>query len=325
MSKKRILIHYDLKKIALILEVIGAIAIIISLIFVGFQFRENTLATRSATANATNAMIVAWYSETGNSEQSSQLMWNYLKDPESVETNAEIFQATIVLHGLILAFQNSYYLENQGTLDHNMQESLTAAIRAVKGEPGWQEFWKNRESLFYVEFREYINNIMNTDSQVKRGVYNNLKDADNTSINKQKDKHESNKSEYEKMIVFGQKYTDAWNSRLPNNMASFYAEDGILTINKGTPSVGKEQLAKTAQSFMEAFPDMHLTMDSLTRWNQAYRYYWTFKGTNTGPNGTGNKVDFSGFEEWTMNDDGLVQTSIGTFDAEDYERQLKGN
>ena len=64
----------------------------------------------------------------------------------------------------------------------------------------------------------------------------------------------SDKSEYDKMVEFGQKYTDAWNSRQPDRMASFYAEDGILTINKGTPAVGRKQLAETAQSFMEAFP-----------------------------------------------------------------------
>ena len=135
----------------------------------------------------------------------------------------------------------------------------------------------------------------------------------------------SDKSEYDKIVEFGQKYTDAWNSKVPEKMASFYAEDGILTVNKGTPAVGRKQLAETAQSYMEAFPDLELTMDSLTKENGIYRYYWTFKGTNSGPNGTGNKVDFSGFEEWTMNDQGLVQKSIGTYDAEEYERQLNGN
>lgn len=186
MTKKIKLIRYDLKKIALIAEIVGGVAIIISLIFVGIQFRENTLATRSATANATNAMIVAWYTESGNSEQSSQLMWNYLKDPSSIESSSEKFQATILLHGLILAFQNSYYLENQGTLDHNMQESLTAAIRAVKEEPGWQEYWVNRKSLFFVEFRNYINNIMITDSEVKRGIYDNPKDTQVREVPTQK-------------------------------------------------------------------------------------------------------------------------------------------
>ncbi len=135
----------------------------------------------------------------------------------------------------------------------------------------------------------------------------------------------SDKSELDKMVEFGQKYTDAWNSKVPEKMASFYAEDGTLTVNKGTTAVGRKQLAETAKSYMDAFPDLELTMDSLTKENGNYRYYWTFKGTNSGPNGTGNKVDFSGFEEWTMNDQGLVQKSIGTYDAEVYEKQLNGN
>jgi ketosteroid isomerase-like protein len=135
----------------------------------------------------------------------------------------------------------------------------------------------------------------------------------------------SGNSDYEKMVEFAQNYTDAWNSKQPENMASFYAEDGILIVNKGAPAVGRKQLAETSQSYMEAFPDIELTMDSLTVENGKYRYYWTFKGTNTGPGGTGNKVDFSGFEEWTMNDQGLVQKSVGSHDAEDYQRQLEGN
>lgn len=133
----------------------------------------------------------------------------------------------------------------------------------------------------------------------------------------------SEKSEYDKMLEFGQKYTDAWNSKQPEKMASFYALNGVLTINLGKPAIGRKQLEETAKSFMEAFPDMVLTMDSLTADNGIYRYYWNFKGTHNGPGGTGNKVDFSGFEEWTMNEQGLIQNSIGTFDAEDYQKQLE--
>ena len=135
----------------------------------------------------------------------------------------------------------------------------------------------------------------------------------------------SEQSDYDKMVAFGKNYTEAWNSKEPAKMASFYAVDGSLTVNNGTPAIGRQQLAETAQSYMEAFPDMVLTMDSLTVNNGKYRSYWTFKGTNTGPGGTGNTVDFSGFEEWTMNEQGLVQTSIGTYDAELYQRQLEGN
>ena len=122
---------YSLKKTALITEIIGGIALFISLIFVGVQFRENTIATKSATANAANAITVSWYNEAGNSAQSSQLLWDYIKDPKSITTGAEKFQATILMHGLILSFQNNYYLASEGTLDQDVQESLTASILSL--------------------------------------------------------------------------------------------------------------------------------------------------------------------------------------------------
>ena len=125
------------------------------------------------------------------------------------------------------------------------------------------------------------------------------------------------------MTEFAKSYTAAWNSGSPDNVAGFYAGDGSLTINGGTPAKGRTELSATANSFMEAFPDLQLSMDSLVRDGETYRYHWTFRGTNTGPGGTGNKVDFSGFEQWTMNDEGLIQKSIGTFDAEDYNSQLQ--
>ena len=135
---------------------------------------------------------------------------------------------------------------------------------------------------------------------------------------------ESQKSDHDKMIDFGNRYTAAWNSGKPEKMASFYAEDGTLTVNNGTPAVGRQQLAETAQSYMEAFPDMKLIMDSLVADSKTYRFHWTFTGTYSGPGGNGNYVNFSGFERWTMNDEGLVQESIGSYDAEDYKKQLEG-
>ena len=44
---------FKLKKIALIAEIFGGIVILISLIFVGMQFKENAKATKSANASAT--------------------------------------------------------------------------------------------------------------------------------------------------------------------------------------------------------------------------------------------------------------------------------
>ena len=42
-----------------------------------------------------------------------------------------------------------------------------------------------------------------------------------------------------------------------------------------------------------------------------------------GPGGTGNKVKVSGMEVWTFSNNDHIQKSIGSFDVNEYNRQLK--
>jgi len=126
----------------------------------------------------------------------------------------------------------------------------------------------------------------------------------------------------EKLQEFGANYTAAWNSQNAANVASFFAEDGSLSVN-GSPSVGREAITAVAQGFMTAFPDMELIMDLLNIQSEQITFHWTLIGTNTGPDGTGNAVRFSGYEEWTFGDDGLIAKSMGHFDDDDYQHQLE--
>jgi predicted ester cyclase len=103
----------------------------------------------------------------------------------------------------------------------------------------------------------------------------------------------------------------------------FYAEDGSLQVNDEEPAVGENAITNVAKGFMDAFPDMIVSMDSLVTKSDKKRFYWTLTGTNNGLNGTGNKIKINGFEEWTLNKDGLIQESKGYFDNKEYERQLK--
>ena len=125
------------------------------------------------------------------------------------------------------------------------------------------------------------------------------------------------------MTDFATRYTAAWCSREPGRVASFFAEDGSLKINDASPSVGRAAIAADAEGFMNAFPDMIVKMDGLEQKGDGFVFRWTLIGTNTGPGGTGNRVQISGYEEWTIGTDGLIKKSLGHFDEAEYERQLK--
>ena len=121
---------------------------------------------------------------------------------------------------------------------------------------------------------------------------------------------------------FARRYTAAWCSHEANSVASYYSPEGSLTVNNETPAVGRVAIAELAQSFITAFPDLHLIMDKLEVQEEYAEYHWTLTGTNTGPGGTGNRVRITGFERWRMGADGLIAASQGQFDSADYQRQL---
>ena len=122
---------------------------------------------------------------------------------------------------------------------------------------------------------------------------------------------------------FATRYTAAWCSQNAASVASFFAEDGSLKINNGDPSIGRDAITTAAQGFMTAFPDMVVEMNELTSEGDHVIYHWTLIGTNTGPDGAGNAVRISGFEQWTIGADNLIAESKGNFDEVEYERQIK--
>ena len=119
------------------------------------------------------------------------------------------------------------------------------------------------------------------------------------------------------------RYTAAWCSQDPASVAAFYAENGTLTINDGEPSLGREAITEAARGFMTAFPDMIVKLDDLRIEGDQAFYHWTLIGTNTGPGGTGNAVNISGYEQWTIGVDGLIASSLGNYDEAEYQRQLE--
>jgi uncharacterized protein (TIGR02246 family) len=122
---------------------------------------------------------------------------------------------------------------------------------------------------------------------------------------------------------FAEDYTAAWCSMDPRRVAAHFAPNGSLAINGGDPAVGREAITATAQGFYSALPDMQVFMNDLVVDDDRIEYHWTFTGTNTGPGGTGNAVRVVGYEEWTLDDAGLIATSLGHYDQAEYARQLE--
>jgi uncharacterized protein (TIGR02246 family) len=123
--------------------------------------------------------------------------------------------------------------------------------------------------------------------------------------------------------AIAESYTAAWCSMDPEQVAAHFAPKGSLQVNDGAPAVGRDAIAETARGFYTALPDMQVYLRELAVDGPNVEYRWTFTGTNTGPGGTGKAVKVDGYEEWTLDDEGLISRSLGHYDADEYARQLR--
>jgi uncharacterized protein (TIGR02246 family) len=122
----------------------------------------------------------------------------------------------------------------------------------------------------------------------------------------------------ERLLDFARRYTRAWCSQDPRRVAACFAPEGSQTVNGGTPATGRAAIAEQARAYMAAFPDLRVVMDDLVVRNDVVEYHWTLLGTSS----EDRRVRISGVEEWTLGGDGLIASSQGRYDQEEYERQL---
>ncbi len=144
-------------------ELIGGIAIIVSLIYVGVQVKDSAGATRSAAANDASVSMQSWYLEMGSNRQTSELWFNAMTTPKPLSTHDE-FQFMMMMHAAMLGIQNSYFLSQEGTLDPEIREGLTTAIVAVKDLPGMERYWRQRKNFFHSGFTKYVDDLLARDS-----------------------------------------------------------------------------------------------------------------------------------------------------------------
>lgn len=101
-----------------------------------------------------------------------------------------------------------------------------------------------------------------------------------------------------------------------------------ISINKGDALIGRAAVTEMAAGFMAEFPDLALTCDDL-RYSGTHNthgsihalFTWTLTGHHAE---TKNYVAFSGWEEWELDDDIKVISSLGWFDGDDYDKQVVG-
>lgn len=159
-----------LSELANVAEVIGAFAVVVSLIYVGVQVNDSNVAVRSASVNDANVAVQEWYMQIGSDEQTSHLFYDALMN-EEIASNQDEFQFMMMFHGVFLAFQNSYLMAEEGTIDSALVEGLTGAILTVKDTPGMKRYWRQRRVTLHPRFVRYVDDLLTSEVETPMEIY----------------------------------------------------------------------------------------------------------------------------------------------------------
>ncbi len=161
---------FKLSDVASIAEIIGAFAVVISLIYVGVQVNDSAGAVRSASANDANVAVQNWYLQIGSDQQTSELFYEALTSEEAL-SNQEEFQFLMMMHGIFLALQNGFLLAEEGTIDVELREGLTSVVLGVKDTPGMRRYWRQRKSYLHSAFADYVDQLLKQEADVSMDIY----------------------------------------------------------------------------------------------------------------------------------------------------------
>ena len=142
-------------------QVVGALAVVISLIYVASEVRRNTNATRLAAMRSMHDAFNRWIQQLGQYPDLAELYTRGLQDFKSLE-DTEITRFTALLHEEFRNFEEIYHLKAKGHLEEDVWHGWEAAMRDTNGYPGVQAFWRLRSHWFSDEFAKFIDQVQLT-------------------------------------------------------------------------------------------------------------------------------------------------------------------
>ena len=145
------------------LESIGLAAVVVSLVFVGLEIRQNTAATGSATQQAVYDAGIQLNLNVMNNERLRDLLVLTRNDPNWAATVPRDGDYLLVRRFYMLRFnnlENAYYHFLQGTYDARLWTGQHEYTNSIAGEPLMKHFWADFGAGYMPEFREYMDSTL---------------------------------------------------------------------------------------------------------------------------------------------------------------------
>jgi hypothetical protein len=140
-------------------EVVGAIGVIVTLVYLAAQIRQNTKALNAATFQANTELWLDWYlgvAEAGASEAYGRGMTG------RADLDARSFQRFfLICRSQFLVFENQYYQYRHGALEEGAFLGYEGIMKsATLAWPGMRAFWQINRHGYSPDFVAYVDGLI---------------------------------------------------------------------------------------------------------------------------------------------------------------------
>ena len=140
-------------------EIVGALAVFITLVYLALQIRQNTRAVHSSALDSTvNTISIARQSIYENDEV-ARVYLKGLATPEELD-DLERLKFRLLVHNLMLSQSNIFAQTKFSDLPISEWQAQMTIIKRVVGSAGGSWFWNEFAQEFDAEFRAEIDRIM---------------------------------------------------------------------------------------------------------------------------------------------------------------------
>ncbi len=148
-----------LDQLANIAEISAAALLIVSLMYVGLQVRQNTTATQAATGQSFLTTMNGYVGLINSSPTLADILHRGANGLSNLK-NGEMIQFGAFVDQSFANFETFYFQWKAGVLDARLWSIQRHAIGALMMQPGQRQWWETRRDWYDEEFQEYVNQII---------------------------------------------------------------------------------------------------------------------------------------------------------------------
>lgn len=142
-------------------SILGAIAVVVSLVYLAAQIRAQNIESRLA---ARHSIAAEWrdcllpFSD----PQLAQLFTRVNKGDEPLE-DSEMLQLIVTIVRFFSVWDEAHELHSEGRLQERLWTSICHACAANMSTPAFKKVWEMRRAAYRADFREFIDSLPDKD------------------------------------------------------------------------------------------------------------------------------------------------------------------